>query len=980
MQIACRSHKTVGGHTIQIPSRQNTKRSVTSQVKHQVTKLLPDRTGTNTYLDQSYIPTGWRLESDRSITKAVNILKLKSSLMRKTLFADSIDSLSGVSAPQQQSTAGIDSLAMVCDNKKPTQDTKRRRGKKDKWKSFANKTSSVLMELGNQTGKKAQNLEPKHSFNKVTLDSLAQLEERTCVKAAETFDDGGVLGSLASLSLNPKVPITRGRSSDAEKVSTAKGGLTSLFGGSAFELPRSKVNDQKKKSGFVGGIGSLFAGDEFSTKKPNSKTEIVQKNKSDFGGLMGLMGVTSDDARHQKRKALGKQNAKSKSDVSMSSKHHTTFEGIGALSHSVEKRPHSLNHVGFAGVLEELETPFQDMGNSEMGIDDDESSASSFIHRKRGKDFSPKPQIGAKRLDRKKTPGKNFFSQNVADFVQTPLGQNVPPASPSICSTVQISDEFEGVPLHIQFEDDQYDHCSLSVNPAIVNCGRPWEEIAEDQSLGDESDDTCSESVHGIPNEILASSSMKDSSLECTGIFSSLSLSIGGEANHSVCTNTAGDIVKENVSDSQDTPDTGETNPRRGRPRKSRREAKEAISKDTSSDEKTATNDSKPRRGRPRKSKSGIQFESKDMPLEAAKTNTRRSLRARAPPDRFEPPSDNRQEVEEEIDSDVSIEKLIKHVDEICKSSDTQEQTSLHEQPQDVSMARRSTRTRSATDRFGSYVADQSEAEEDEFDHPSVTGKKHLDPKRTSQLMKKSLPPAPKVPMPVSSSNGWTVTQLAQLKRAHSMINPGSKTFWDEVAARVDEKNAEECKSRWFSRFQTPQRRKPNPKAKVGVDTGGVPDDANDDDDDDDIFNSTPMRGLDLQGNQTSFFGKPSAQVDLGSAIKANNDETSAVNDDLAGATPLTHLQLLPVRGHKSYVRGMKRDLSKNQKKQSKGRKAPPKPIPKTTVPRLLTEKVHDADVQMNVRLTPGGTVKVKDSSGADDDDLWDEMYGEEED
>jgi hypothetical protein len=71
----------------------------------------------------------------------------------------------------------------------------------------------------------------------------------------------------------------------------------------------------------------------------------------------------------------------------------------------------------------------------------------------------------------------------------------------------------------------------------------------------------------------------------------------------------------------------------------------------------------------------------------------------------------------------------------------------------------------------------------------------------------------------------------------------------------------------------------------------------------------------------------------------------------------------------------MKRDVSRNQK-DNKSKKTQGK---SKQGPRCLSEAVYEEDVDMNARLTPGGTLKVKSMVEGDDDDFWGEMYGSED-
>jgi hypothetical protein len=217
------------------------------------------------------------------------------------------------------------------------------------------------------------------------------------------------------------------------------------------------------------------------------------------------------------------------------------------------------------------------------------------------------------------------------------------------------------------------------------------------------------------------------------------------------------------------------------------------------------------------------------------------------------------------------------------------------------------------------------------------------------------------------STDSWSSLEVKKLREAQGKADSLSDTFWSDVAVHVGEKSALECRDKWFSLVQTPNPRQARKKKNA---TKKPPPEAVYDEDD--IFNSTPMRG-DLDGGAPNQ-GSP-MKVDFGSAIKVDGTNAAAhISSKYEGASNPIDFQ--PRAGYKSYLQGMRRDVSRNQK-ENKSKKTQGK---SKKGPKYLSEAVYEQDVDMNARLTPGGTLKVKSmAEGEDDDDFWGEMYGSED-
>lgn len=322
----------------------------------------------------------------------------------------------------------------------------------------------------------------------------------------------------------------------------------------------------------------------------------------------------------------------------------------------------------------------------------------------------------------------------------------------------------------------------------------------------------------------------------------------------------------------------------------------------------------------------------------------RRSRRAKAQPDRFG-------------------ELLLEQDQATSPSPPSPQPKDKPSEPTAAGNVRRSRRAKVEPDRLG-YFADMSEDDTSNHGPPCLLPLLYpaVAPERRGKVVPRSVPfTRPVVPTQDDLEDGWTGLQVFQLREAHRKADPTSVTFWNDVASLVDDKTAAECSAKWFSLVKTPavkaagrgkgSKKVHRPKLEEAVD-----------DDDDDIFNSTPMRGVLLDGQENAAAMLP-MDVDFGSAIKVR--DASGMTDDSSDSAPVFR----PKPGYKSYVQAMRRDV--NRPKKGKKKK---KPTELKVKNRLITDAIYDGDVDMNVRLSPGGTLQVKNNDG-DEDDFWGEMY-----
>ena len=209
----------------------------------------------------------------------------------------------------------------------------------------------------------------------------------------------------------------------------------------------------------------------------------------------------------------------------------------------------------------------------------------------------------------------------------------------------------------------------------------------------------------------------------------------------------------------------------------------------------------------------------------------------------------------------------------------------------------------------------------------------------------------------------WTARQISQLKEAQKLTKPTSNTFWDDIAALVDDKSATDCQERWFSLVKTPMPKlcKPSRMNHAANHHPVVPSSNMDDD----IFNSTPMRDL---SELPSFHGVTLTDNGLLGKLDFETRLTGAsAGDDLH----FNGKNEMPSKlGYKTYVLGMKRAINKSKK--TKARNTQRVAMKKAGAYNALSGSVRDDEVDLNALLTPGGTLKVKNHSSFEEDEFWD--------
>jgi hypothetical protein len=183
-------------------------------------------------------------------------------------------------------------------------------------------------------------------------------------------------------------------------------------------------------------------------------------------------------------------------------------------------------------------------------------------------------------------------------------------------------------------------------------------------------------------------------------------------------------------------------------------------------------------------------------------------------------------------------------------------------------------------------------------------------------------------------------------------------TFWEDVAEKVSGKSASECCSRYMAMFPTPAANGRQAKSRKIVQSATVRVV-------DDLFDATPWRGKVQELRIPEGF-------DLGSAIKL---ETSFYDPSATQASDEESYTWKPQPGMRKYVQEMTRASRRPQ--QAKKGKATVHEGQRT---KNLRERLEVDGINMDVRMTPGGTLQFNCLRDDNADDCFGEYYGADED
>lgn len=200
----------------------------------------------------------------------------------------------------------------------------------------------------------------------------------------------------------------------------------------------------------------------------------------------------------------------------------------------------------------------------------------------------------------------------------------------------------------------------------------------------------------------------------------------------------------------------------------------------------------------------------------------------------------------------------------------------------------------------------------------------------------------------------WDELSVKQLLKAHKETDPKCVLFWHDIASKVYNKSADQCRDKWFSLVKTPKLRR-----KKTIQQATPPDQHNSDDYDD-IFNSTPLRNaskLILSWGKASSRRKSRSSSDnfldllLSSSpvIKSKKSNESEKRSDTTKPSPL-HFRKMT----KCYVKKVRAGfIDLKTKKKPSYVKASKKNQ------QCLSEAIDAGDVHMNGFLSPNGTVTI---------------------
>jgi hypothetical protein len=335
-------------------------------------------------------------------------------------------------------------------------------------------------------------------------------------------------------------------------------------------------------------------------------------------------------------------------------------------------------------------------------------------------------------------------------------------------------------------------------------------------------------------------------------------------------------------------------------------------------------------------------------------------------------------------DSDANREPSVQFPRKSCLKPQSKPdgigQASSDEARMDQDVSRRSERVKREPDRLGDTMSFDSQHVSSARKEQSISAVNDSSLK-ISELSKDSLAKQHefrhvhrKLPFANKDSNlpltdGWSLNEVELLKAAHTSVSPTSVMFWSEVSSRVPEKTAAECRSKWFALVETPvpcrtkETKSTNP-SWLAMSVG-----------EDDIFDSTPFRMGErlLKSSNFDCLG----EFD-GSAIKISDTKT------LLPSTNCGHLNadiLQPKVVSKAYLQQLKRGISEAQKQKKKTAKN--SSHSSHSEGRCLKESVHNGDVNIDVKLTPMGTLKVQHtdviSNEAGEDDFWRELHKDDD-
>jgi hypothetical protein len=203
----------------------------------------------------------------------------------------------------------------------------------------------------------------------------------------------------------------------------------------------------------------------------------------------------------------------------------------------------------------------------------------------------------------------------------------------------------------------------------------------------------------------------------------------------------------------------------------------------------------------------------------------------------------------------------------------------------------------------------------------------------------------------------WKPSELQALFSSHKTIDPKSMFFWEEVSELVITKTAEECRDKWFSLALTPAMTKRQQTTKRSLIDIAF---------DDDIFNATPMRGvLDPICDKDKVAGPNLSQSNQIDSTPNNQGIKVSCEGEIDGSIETANeIVSLQPKGYKMFIQKMGQCVRRKEPKAKKGRKKEAK------MNKHFSEWDGEGDVEVNGRLSPGGTLHVKTHGDEDDNEF----------
>lgn len=227
----------------------------------------------------------------------------------------------------------------------------------------------------------------------------------------------------------------------------------------------------------------------------------------------------------------------------------------------------------------------------------------------------------------------------------------------------------------------------------------------------------------------------------------------------------------------------------------------------------------------------------------------------------------------------------------------------------------------------------------------------------------------------VSNEDGWTAQEVKVLRGAYARAHALSRTFWDDIALRLEGRTASECREKWFSLVKTPLRKGHTQKNKSSPDTPASFLDSSDDERSDILSPSEEVAAL--AEKRLNIGGLPNLNFGAGSPIRFRKKSVVEVVENCDDGEQGEDLMTKDIRekpGYITYIRECQKKIRIAKKQENKKKKAKKEKKPLSKV----SEKFGDGDIAVDGALSPGGTLRVQTHYDDEDDDIVFQDDGDE--